>query len=39
VTQALDRENQGFSEALATQDFNEAITARMGKRPPVFKGK
>jgi len=39
MTQALDNENQGFSEALATQDFIEAITARMGKRPPVFKGR
>lgn len=39
ITQALDRENQGFDEALATEDFAEAIMARMGKRPPVFKGK
>jgi len=39
VTQALDRENQGFDEAVSTQDFSEAITARMAKRPPVFKGK
>jgi enoyl-CoA hydratase/carnithine racemase len=39
VAQALDRENQGFDEAVSTQDFSEAITARMAKRPPVFKGK
>jgi enoyl-CoA hydratase/carnithine racemase len=39
VTQALDRENQGFDEAVSTQDFSEAITARMAKRQPVFKGK
>jgi enoyl-CoA hydratase/carnithine racemase len=39
VTQALDRENQGLNEALTTQDFSEAIIARMAKRPPVFKGK
>jgi 2-(1,2-epoxy-1,2-dihydrophenyl)acetyl-CoA isomerase len=39
MTQALDRENQGFGEALATQDFKEAITARMEKRVPVFKGR
>jgi enoyl-CoA hydratase/carnithine racemase len=39
VTQALDRENQGFDQAVSTQDFSEAITARMAKRQPVFKGK
>jgi enoyl-CoA hydratase/carnithine racemase len=39
VTRALDRENQGLGDALASQDFMEAITARMAKRPPVFKGK
>lgn len=39
VTKALDLENQGLNEALTTQDFIEAISARLGKRPPVFKGK
>lgn len=39
VTTALDRENQGLNEAFTTADFIEAITARMEKRIPVFKGR
>jgi len=39
VTAALDRENECFKAAFGTEDFMEAITARIQKREPVFKGK
>ncbi len=38
VSQALDRENQAMNSGLTTADFMKAITARMQKRDPVFKG-
>jgi len=38
VRQTLDYENQGLGEAFTSQDFIEAISARMGKRPAIFKG-
>jgi enoyl-CoA hydratase/carnithine racemase len=39
VTTALDLENEGLNKAVMTFDFTEALTARMEKRPPAFKGK
>jgi enoyl-CoA hydratase/carnithine racemase len=39
VSQSLDRENQALALAMTSKDFGEAISARMEKRPPVFKGK
>ncbi len=39
VTQALDRENEVLNRTFKTADFAEAITARIEKREPVFKGK
>jgi len=39
VSQALDRENQAMNSGLTTTDFMEALTARIEKRDPVFKGK
>lgn len=39
ITEALDRENEGLNQAFGTEDFREALKARMEKRPPVFRGK
>ena len=36
---ALDRENEALNRGVATADFREAFTARMEKRPPVFRGR
>ena len=38
VTQALDRENVVLNELFSGADFQEALTARLEKRDPVFKG-
>ncbi len=38
VTQALDRENVVLNELFGSTDFQEALTARMEKREPSFKG-
>ena len=38
VTRALDLENVALNKLFASNDFFEAITARMEKREPVFKG-
>ena len=35
----LGMENKGLNEAFTTEDFGEAMTARMEKRAPAFKGK
>jgi ferredoxin len=35
---ALDRENAAFNKTFESKDFLEAITARMEKRGPVFRG-
>jgi 2-(1,2-epoxy-1,2-dihydrophenyl)acetyl-CoA isomerase len=39
ITEALDMENQGLNQAFQTEDFREALKARMEKRPPAFRGK
>ena len=39
VTDTLDRENLALNKLFASNDFSEAIIARMEKRKPVFKGK
>jgi enoyl-CoA hydratase/carnithine racemase len=39
IQRALEDENIGLNQAMGSEDFIEAITARMQKRPPVFKGK
>jgi len=39
LTRALDRENEMLNKAFGTEDFFEALTARLSKREPVFKGK
>jgi enoyl-CoA hydratase/carnithine racemase len=39
IQRALEDENLGLNQAMGSEDFIEAITARMQKRPPVFKGK
>jgi 2-(1,2-epoxy-1,2-dihydrophenyl)acetyl-CoA isomerase len=39
VTRALDIENQGLNQTIASADFWEALAARKENRDPVFKGK
>jgi 2-(1,2-epoxy-1,2-dihydrophenyl)acetyl-CoA isomerase len=39
ITEALDKENEGLNQAFSTEDFREALKARVEKRPPVFRGK
>ena len=39
VQRALDEENIGLDRGMKSADFVEALTARIEKRPPVFKGK
>jgi 2-(1,2-epoxy-1,2-dihydrophenyl)acetyl-CoA isomerase len=39
ITEALDRENEGLNQAFGTEDFREALKARMEKRNPIFRGK
>ena len=38
VTQALDAENEALSKAFGSTDFAEALSARIEKREPMFKG-
>ena len=38
VIKALDAENEGLNQTIASADFWEAIAARKEKREPVFKG-
>jgi enoyl-CoA hydratase/carnithine racemase len=38
VTNALDAENEGLNQTIASADFWEAIAARKEKREPVFRG-
>ena len=39
VTKALDVENEGLNQTIASADFWEALVARKEKRGPVFQGK
>jgi enoyl-CoA hydratase/carnithine racemase len=39
IQRALDEENIGLNQSMKTEDFMEAIMARMQKRAPVYKGK
>ena len=39
VTTALDKESEGLNKAFNKEDFMEAMTARMKKEAPFFKGK
>ena len=39
VTKALDVENEGLNQTIASADFWEALAARKEKRQPVFQGK
>jgi enoyl-CoA hydratase/carnithine racemase len=39
VTKALDLENEALLKTFSSTDFFEAVTARLEKRQPVFKGK
>ena len=39
ITEALDKENEGLNQAFGTEDFREALKARMEKRQPFFRGK
>lgn len=38
VSQALDRENRALQTLFGSKDFAEGFTARIERRPPVFKG-
>ncbi len=38
VTRALDRENEVLNKAFGTADFFEALSARLERREPAFKG-
>jgi 2-(1,2-epoxy-1,2-dihydrophenyl)acetyl-CoA isomerase len=38
VTKALDAENEALLKAFGSSDFMEALSARMEKRDPVFRG-
>ncbi len=39
IAAALDQENLGLNQAFGSEDFFEALSARMEKRPPQFKGR
>jgi enoyl-CoA hydratase/carnithine racemase len=39
IQRALDEENIGLNKAMKSEDFMEAVMARMQKRAPVYKGK
>ncbi len=39
IQRALDEENIGLNKAMKSEDFMEAVMARMQKRTPVYKGK
>ncbi len=38
MSRALDIENKGLNRAVTTSDFQEAVSSRIEKRKPVFKG-
>jgi enoyl-CoA hydratase/carnithine racemase len=39
IQRALDEENIGLNQAFTSEDFREAVMARIEKRDPVYKGK
>jgi len=39
ISRALDEENIGLNQAFKSEDFIEAVTARIQKREPVYKGR
>ena len=39
IQRALDEENIGLNQAFTSEDFQEAVMARIEKRDPVYKGK
>ncbi len=39
MSAALDLENEGLNKAVTTADFQEAVSSRIERRKPVFKGK
>ena len=39
ISTAPDQENLGLNQAFGSEDFFEALSARMEKRPPRFKGR
>ena len=39
IQRALDEENIGLNQAMKSEDFIEAVMARLEKRDPVYKGK
>jgi enoyl-CoA hydratase/carnithine racemase len=39
IQRALDEENIALNESMKSEDFREAVIARMQKRDPVYKGK
>lgn len=39
ISAALDQENRGLNQAFGSEDFFEALTARMEKRGPRFRGR
>jgi len=39
IQRALDAENVGLNQAIRSEDFLEAITARLEKRKPLFRGR
>ena len=39
IQRALDEENIALNQSIGSEDFVEAVTARIQKRDPVYKGK
>jgi len=39
IQRALDEENIGLNQAFKSEDFAEAVKARIQKRDPIYKGK
>lgn len=39
IQRALDEENVALNHTIGSEDFVEAVTARMQKRDPVYKGR
>jgi 2-(1,2-epoxy-1,2-dihydrophenyl)acetyl-CoA isomerase len=39
IQRALDEENIALNQSIGSEDFAEAVTARIQKRDPVYKGR